>query len=150
MSFGFRSEARLGDAVPLRFDPPVSELLVLRVELLIGTPSTTKSGWPVPERERTPRIWTRELAPASPDCCSILTLGSLPASAWTRFVSLAREMTDESTALRWTPRRSNSLDVPAPVTTISPSWSGLAARVKLTVTVPAASATDWVTLLKPR
>src|SRR2546430_3600236 len=73
------------------------------VELSIGTPSTTISGWPVPLSVRVPRILMTAEAPGSPACDCTSTLGALPARAATMFISLLRWISDESTLLRTLP-----------------------------------------------
>ena len=49
------------------------------VELFKGTPSTTYSGWLVPESELTPRIMTELEAPGSDEVLEICTPAILPA-----------------------------------------------------------------------
>ncbi len=78
-----------------------------------------------------------ELAPGSPDCWITVTLGAFPASDCTMLVSPAFEIRSDETLLRTLPSFSVELDVPAPVTTTSPSCSGLAASTKSCVTPPA-------------
>ncbi len=109
------------------------------VELSIGTPSTTISGWPVPLSVRAPRIRMTAEAPGSPACDCTSTLGAFPARAATMFISLLRWMSDESTLLRTLPSFSAADTVPAPVITTSPSCSGLAASTKSCVTRPEVS-----------
>ena len=70
-----------------------------------------------------------------------MTLGAFPASASTVFHSLARSMRSALTLLRTLPSCSTGIEVPAPVTTTSPSCSGFAASVKSRVTPPAVSVT---------
>ena len=106
------------------------------VELSIGTPSTTISGWPVPLSVRSPRIRMIADEPGSPACDCTSTFGALPARAATMFISLLRWMSDESTLLRTLPSFSATDTVPAPVTTTSPSCNGFAASTKSCVTPP--------------
>ena len=124
--------------------PPSSGALkfdVENVELSIGTPSITNNGWFEPRIELMPRMLMNELAPGSPDCCSTVTLGAFPAKASTTLVSLALSIKSAPTLLRTFPSFSAVLVVPAPVTTTSPSWSGLAASTKSCVTPPELSVT---------
>ena len=150
MSFGFRSAARFVATVPSVWPtctrvPPASsgprKLEVEKVELSIGTPSTTNSGWFEPRIELVPRMLMKDPAPGSPDCWITVTLGALPASAWTMLASPAFAIKSAPTLLRTLPSFSVELVVPAPVTTTSPSCSGLAASTKSCVTPPAVSVT---------
>ena len=81
----------------------------------------------------------KEPAPGSPDCCMTVTFGALAARPCTTFVSPARWTRSASTWLRTLPSFSAAVEVPAPVTTTSPSCSGFAASVKSCVTPPAVS-----------
>ena len=115
------------------------KLEVEKLELSTGTPSTTNSGWFEPRIELMPRILMKEPAPGSPDCWTTVTFGAFPASACTALVSLAFWIRSASTWLRTLPSFCASVDVPAPVTTTSPSWSGFVASEKSCVTPPGAS-----------
>src|SRR5947209_16283126 len=103
MSDGFKSASRLVVTVPSvcpkaplpEYD--ASKLSVLKLELSIGTPSTTKSGWFDPRIVLMPRMLMNEPAPGSPDCCSTVTLGAFAASASTRFVSPERWIRSDAT-----------------------------------------------------
>src|SRR5918996_5321329 len=108
MSFGLMSDARLVWVVP-SISPDVSpstrlKLVVEKLELSMGTPSTTKSGcaWPVPGRPivRWPRMVTYDDAPGSPPDWVTLTLGAWAARAWTTLGSLARWSSSPETLLR--------------------------------------------------
>jgi hypothetical protein len=137
MSAGLMSDARLGEAVPCAFPSPVpSKVVVVTVEFSIGTPSTTKSGSPVLPSVLAPRMRIAVEAPGSPEVEVTSTLGALAERALTTLGSLLRLMSDESTLFLTLPSFSTSDTVPAPVTTISPSWSGLAARAKSWTTPP--------------
>ncbi len=103
------------------------------VELSIGNPSTTNSGSPVPPSVLAPRMRMEVEAPGSPEVEITSTLGALAASAVTRLLSLLRAMSAESTLLRTLPSFSTEDSVPAPVTTSSPSWSGLGASAASTL-----------------
>src|SRR3954470_17880679 len=80
-------------------------------------------------------------APGSPELDTMVTLGALAANAVITLGSELRTIESESTLLRPVPSFSTSLTVPAPVTTSSPSWSGLSARVKSWVTAPGLKST---------
>src|SRR6185437_5768247 len=82
MSAGLMSEARLGALVLAVGSPSV-----LMVELSIGTPSTTNSGWPSPVIVLGPRMRMYDDDPGSPDDDVISTFGALPEIAETMFVS---------------------------------------------------------------
>jgi len=83
-------------------------------------------------------------APGSPDWLDTKTFGALAASASTTFDSLLRSICSAPTVLRTLPSFSVDVAVPAPVTTISPSWSGLGARLKSCVTTASDRATVTV------
>src|SRR5665213_4622346 len=83
MSSGLISDARF--ALTVLPWPPVVE----DVELSIGTPSTTNSGWLVPDSEDPPRILMSADAPGSPDCVRTSTPGAWAASPGTSFRGLA-------------------------------------------------------------
>src|SRR6476619_2548628 len=98
MSAGLISDARLGDAVPCWPPKPVpSNVVVVTVELSIGTPSTTKSGSPVLPRVLAPRMRIEDEAPGSPEVEVTSTLGALADRAVTILFSLLRLISDEST-----------------------------------------------------
>ena len=91
MSSSLRSAARLGEGAPDSTASP-------RVTLLMGTPSTTMTGWGTVGENPTwttpndfgPRIKIAVEAPASPLPWFVSTFGTLPASAWITLDSLAR------------------------------------------------------------
>ena len=140
MSAGFRSDARLGDVVPCWLPKPVpSNVVVVTVELSIGTPSTTNSGSPVLPSVLAPRMRIAVLAPGSPAVETISTFGALAARALTRLDSLLRWMSEESTLFRTLPSFSTSRLVPAPVTTTSPSCKGFGLSEKSCADSPSAS-----------
>ena len=95
MSFGFKSASRFVDTVlsvcpaaPLpEYD--ASKLAVEKLELSMGTPSTTNNGWFEPRMVLMPLMLMNDPAPASPDCWSTVTFGAFAASASTTFVSPA-------------------------------------------------------------
>src|SRR6185312_3550506 len=131
MSAGLMSDARFGAVVPAS-----GFISVEYVELSIGTPSTTNSGWPVPVIVLGPRMRMYDDEPGSPDDELTSTFGALPASADTTFDSLDREMSDVSTVLMTLPNFSRVVDVPSPVTTTSPNRSGLASSTKFSACAP--------------
>src|SRR5256885_9544585 len=96
MSAGLMSDARFGatvlasapDAVP----DPSAMLWVEIVWLSIGCPSTTNSGWLVPESDDAPRILIDADEPGSPDCVRTSTFGACAASAETTFCGLAARL----------------------------------------------------------
>src|SRR6185437_990641 len=92
MSAGLMSDARLGAVVLCSGLPSV-----LIVELSIGTPSTTNSGWPSPVIVLGPRIRMYDDDPGSPEDDVTSTFGALPASAETILVSSDRVTSDVST-----------------------------------------------------
>src|SRR6476661_7311192 len=96
-SFGSMSDARFGVFAPLRFDP------LIDVELSIGMPSTTKSGWALPDSDLMPRIRMYDDAPGAPELDTIWTFGAFAARALTMFDSLLRETAAESTVLMTVP-----------------------------------------------
>ena len=118
-------------------------------ELSIGTPSTTMSGWLFPTTVRMPRIWMNDDAPGSPDCALTKTFGAFAARASTTFCSLLLEIWSADTLLRTLPSFSVEVAVPAPVTTISPSCSGLGSNAKSFSITPALSVTCKVVGLYP-
>ena len=137
MSLGLTSAPRFCDTVPPTFEKsPLRFSPVTVVELSMGMPSTTIRGWPSPLMVLAPRIRMNEEAPGSPACDTTSTFGALPARASTKFISSLRWINPESTWFRTLPSFSACVTVPAPVTTISPSCSGFAMRVKSCVTVP--------------
>src|SRR6266705_6656158 len=91
MSAGLMAAARLVWVVPSiapEVRPSVGlKSVVEKLVLSIGTPSTTKSGWELPEfgrpTVREPRIVMYEPAPGSPLDAVTVTLGAFPASAST-------------------------------------------------------------------
>src|SRR6476469_2109907 len=148
MSSGLMSMARL-DGSALALAAVLSGLLNW-IELSTGTPSTTISGWPSEAVMVVgPRIWIWDDAPGSPEADVTFTFGALAASAFTTLYSLLRWIAVESTVLRPVPSFSTSDTVPAPVTTISPSWSGFSASLKSRFTVPAVSVRRATEGLKP-
>ncbi len=147
MSAGLTSPARLVCVVPSiapEFRPSVGlKSVVEKLVLSIGWPSTTNSGWALPEfgrpTVRWPRIWMYEPEPGSPLEAVTSTFGAFAANASTMFHSLLRAIRSALTACRTLPSFSTSVAVPAPVTTTSPSCSGFAASAKSCVTAPGAS-----------
>ena len=137
------STARFGCVVPeISPDPSSSIGLkfdVEKLELSIGTPSTTNSGCAPAVTVRWPRMRMYDDAPGSPDDCVTSTLGALAASACTTFDSFDFTMSAASTALRTLPSFSACVTVPAPVTTTSPNRNGLGASRKSCVIVPGVS-----------
>jgi hypothetical protein len=88
-------------------------------------------------------------APGSPDVEVTVTLGALAARLLIRFCSPLRTICAESIEFRTVPSFSTSETAPRPVTTISPSWSGLASREKSRVCSTPASTTRVVRGLYP-
>ena len=86
-------------------------------------------------------------APGSPDWPVTWTFGALAASASTMFCSLLCSIWSAETVLRTLPSFSVEVAVPAPVTTSSPSCSGLAASEKSLVMSPSVSCTVTVCAL---
>src|SRR2546422_7828869 len=97
------------------------------------------SGWLFPTTVRMPRIWMNDDAPGSPDCALTKTFGAFAARASTTFCSLLLEIWSADTLLRTLPSFSVEVAVPAPVTTISPSCSGLGSSAKSCSITPARS-----------
>src|SRR5688500_4084610 len=87
MSAGLRSTARLFCVVPEISPVPSSSIGlkfdVEKLELSIGTPSTTNNGCAPPVTVRCPRMRMYDDAPGSPDDWVTSTLGALAASACT-------------------------------------------------------------------
>ena len=88
--------------------PLPSNVVVVTVELSIGTPSTTKRGSPVLPRVFAPRIRMELDAPGSPDVEVTSTLGALADRALTTLSSWLRLMSNESTLFRTLPSFSTS------------------------------------------
>ena len=112
-------------------------------------PSTTNSGWALPDSDLMPRMRMYDDAPGAPELDTICTFGAFAASALTMFDSLLCEIAAESTVLITVPSFSRVVAVPAPVITTSPSCSGFAISVKSCVIDPGLSVTWSVRSLYP-